>query len=150
MPEVVVSQVDGVVHTTVFAEHERAGLVDTGLVVGVNVGGGVSVAGLDFKALGDEQVQVGGLVVSDGLGQRAIQTSSEMISTVRPWRPSGSKLPGSNKGTSTWSPSMLITSNESPDSVSLASYAFHEPGTDGAQQWVQERGYRILQGKATC
>lgn len=30
-----------------------------------------------------------------------------------------------------------------------ASYAFHEPGTEEAQQWVQERGLRILQGKSS-
>ncbi len=30
-----------------------------------------------------------------------------------------------------------------------ASYAFHEPGTDEAQQWVQQRGFRILQGKSS-
>ena len=30
-----------------------------------------------------------------------------------------------------------------------ASYDFHEPGTDEAQQWVQERGIRILQGKSS-
>ena len=30
-----------------------------------------------------------------------------------------------------------------------ASYAFHEPGTAEAQQWVQQRGLRILHGKSS-
>ncbi|MBW2700681.1 MAG: hypothetical protein JRF33_07650 [Deltaproteobacteria bacterium] len=30
-----------------------------------------------------------------------------------------------------------------------ASYAFHEPGTTEAQQWVQQRGLRVLHGKSS-